>query len=73
MICAGIVNQTIIGPFKFDKRVKLNSANYCDFTDNTFFAWYMSRSRSFKVKCIFMYDNACYSKLIHEFFEPKKF
>ena len=37
---AGIVNQTIIGPFKVDKEVELYSANYCDFMDKTFVAWY---------------------------------
>ena len=42
MIWAGIVDQTIIRPFKFDEGVKLNSANYCDFMDKTFFAWYKS-------------------------------
>ena len=36
MICDGIVDQTIIGPFK----VKLYCANYCPFMDKTFFAWY---------------------------------
>ena len=38
MIMAGIVNQTITGPFKVNEKVKLNSANYCDFMNKTFLA-----------------------------------
>ena len=57
-IKAGIVDQTIIGPFKIDEGVWLDSANYCDFMDKTFFAWYKSKPRSFKVKCVFMHEDA---------------
>ena len=62
-----------IEPFKI-KGDKLNSANYCDFMDKTFFAWYISYSR-FKVKYVFMYNNAPshVSKLIDEFFEHERF
>ena len=73
-IAAGIVNQTIIGAFKVGEDVRPNSANYCDFKEKTFFAWYKSPSRSFKVKCVSMHDNAPshVSKLTHEFFEHKR-
>ena len=37
MMQTEIVNQTIIGPFKVDDDVKLNSANYWDFMDKNFF------------------------------------
>ena len=37
MIWTGIVDQIIIGPFKVDEGVKLDSANYCDFMAKTFF------------------------------------
>ena len=40
MIWTRIVNQTIIGPFKIDDKVQENSANYCDFMDKAFSAWY---------------------------------
>ena len=64
-----------IKPFKVNEVVKRNSANYYDFIDKTFFAWYNSQSCSFKMKCEFMYDNAQYhvSKYTHEFFEHKSF
>ena len=73
MIRVGIVIWTISGPFKVDEAVKLNSANYWDFMDKTFFACYTSRS--FKVKCVLMHDNAPshISKFTHEFFEHKRF
>jgi transposase len=48
----------IIGPFKVDDGVKLNSENYCKLLDETFFRWYKSKSRTFKRDCIFMQDNA---------------
>ena len=69
-----IVGQTIVGPFNVYEGVKLNSANYCDFMDKTFFAWYISYSR-FKVKYVFMYNNAPshVSKLIDELFEHERF
>ena len=50
----GIVDQTIIEPFKVDEGVKLNC---CNFMSNTFFAWYTSQFHSFKVKIVFMLDN----------------
>ena len=73
MIQAGIVNQMIIGPFKVNERIKLNSAN--NFIDKTFFAWYKPHSCSFKMKCIFMQDNvpSNLSKFTHEFFKHKRF
>ena len=48
MIWARIVNQTIIGPFKVNEAIKLNSANYCDLK-KTFFEWYKSQAHSFKM------------------------
>ena len=65
MIWAGIVNQTIIGPYKVDEGIKLNSANYNNFIDETF------QSCSFKVKCVFMHDNIL--PMYHEFFVHKRF
>ena len=65
-----IVDQAIIEPFQVDKGVKLSSANYFNFMDKSF-AWYKSQSCSFKVKCVFMRDNApsLVLKLTCEFFE----
>ena len=58
IIWAETVNQTIIGLLSVDAGVKLNSANYYDFMNKTFITLYQSQSCSFKVKCVFMYDNA---------------
>ena len=43
--------------------------------DKTFFAWYKSHSRNFKVKCVFMHDNApsYVLELNREFFENERF
>ena len=72
MILAGIIDQTIIGLFKIDEGVKLDNLNY--FMDYTLFAWYNSQSQTFKLKYLFMHDNAPshLSKLTHKFFEYKK-
>ena len=74
IIWVGIVDQTITGSLKVSE-VKLNSTNYCNFIDNTFFVCYNSQSHCFKVKCVFMHDNAPshVSKLICEFFEHGRF
>ena len=71
MTWAGIINQTIIRPFKVDEGLKLNSVNNCDFMDKIFFARYKSQSHSFKVKSIFLQDKtpSHTSKLTRKFFE----
>ena len=58
MMWAGIVNDKVIGPFKVDEGVKLNSDNYCALLEDTFFKWYKAQSRKFKKDCVFMQDNA---------------
>ena len=67
---AGIIDQTIIGQFKVDYGLKLNTAIFWDFMNKTFFTWYKFQSRSFKVKCVFMRNNAPshVSKLTCDFF-----
>ena len=37
IIWDGIVDQTIIGPFKVDERIKLKRAKFCNFIDMIFF------------------------------------
>ena len=70
-----ILDQTIIRLSKVDEGVKLNSDNYCNFMDKTFFAWHLFQSRSFRVKCVFMRDHISShaSKLTREFLEHKRF
>ena len=58
MIWAAIVGKKVIGPFKVDKGVKMNSEKYSSFLDANFFRWRKSQRRQFKANCIFMHDNA---------------
>ena len=75
MFWARIVGNKLIGPFRVSERVKLDSQFYVKFLSDNFFAWYKSQSRSFKMKCIFMHDNAPAhaSRLTAEFLAPKSF
>lgn len=75
MIWAGIVGSEIIGPFKVEEGVKLNSDNYCELLNAEFFPWYRSQSRVFKRDSIFMHDNAPShaSKVTTEFLAKKGF
>ena len=75
MFWAGIVGDNLIGPFRVPEGVKLDSQSYVKFLSDNFFAWYKSQSRSFKMKCIFMHDNAPAraSRLTTEFFASKNF
>ena len=75
MFWAGIVGDNLIGPFRVPEGVKLDSQSYVKFLSDNFFAWYKSQSRSFKMKCIFMHDNAPAraSRLTTEFFALKNF
>ena len=73
IICGRIVDKIFIETFKDDEVVKLNSADYSDYMNKTFFEWCKSQFH-FKVKCVFMYDNAPFqvSQLTREFFEHKR-
>ena len=73
MIWAGIVDRTIIGPFRVDEGVKLNSASYCEFLEKTFFHWYNGQPRRFRMKWTFMHDNAPShaSRFTKQFLEDK--
>ena len=58
----GIVDQTIIWPYKVDERVKLNCVNYWDFMNKTLFVLYKSQSHRFKSEmCIYVgqYSFSC--------------
>lgn len=62
MIWALSTEQKITGPSKSHEGVKLNFTNYCDFRDK-------SEPQSFRLKCVFTQDNACFpvSKVTHRF------
>ena len=55
MICAAIVDRTIIGPFKVNEGVKLNSASYCQFLEKTSLHWY--KSQHFIAQNIYLYNS----------------
>ena len=75
MMWARIHSDKLIGPYKVDDGVKPTSQSYCEFLDKTFFKWFKSQSRSFKTKCLFMYDNAPShaANATRQFLERKEF
>ena len=48
----------LIGPFRMPEGVKMNSEVYVRFLMENFFPWYRDQRRTFKLKCVFMHDNA---------------
>ena len=58
MIWAGIVNNTLIGPFRVPEGVKINSKTYIDFLKKNFMPWYRKQPLAFKRKTTFMQDGA---------------
>ena len=75
MLWAGIVKDRLIGPYKMDSSVKLNSETYSQFLNDTFFKWYKRQSRQFKLTCTFMHDSvpAHVSKFTRSYLEGKGF
>ena len=59
MIWAGVIGNEVIGPFKVEEGVKLNSVNYCAFLAQNFKQpWLLAQNEDRKEKMIFMQDNA---------------
>ena len=59
MVWAGIIGNEVVGPFRVAEGVKINSENYCQLLEDTFFKqWYKKKPKAFKNKMIFMQDNA---------------
>uniref|UniRef100_A0AAY4C5V1 Oxysterol-binding protein n=1 Tax=Denticeps clupeoides TaxID=299321 RepID=A0AAY4C5V1_9TELE len=59
LVWAGIIKDDLVGPFRVEDGVKLNSQTYCQFLEDTFFKqWYRKKSASFKKNMVFMQDNA---------------
>lgn len=58
MFWAAIVDNRLVGPFKVESNVKMNSETYSAFLDEYFFKWYKKQTRAFKLNCMFMHDNA---------------
>lgn len=58
-VWAGIIKDELVGPFRVENGLKINSQTYCQFLEDTFFTqWYKKKSASFKKTLIFMQDNA---------------
>lgn len=58
MFWAGIVGETLVGPFFVEEGVKMTSANYVKFLQDHFLPWFNRKSKSFKNNLVFMQDNA---------------
>ena len=56
MIWAGIINE-LVGPFKVQDCVKIDSAGYTQFLEKNLMPWMKKKSASFKKKIIFVQDN----------------
>jgi hypothetical protein len=55
MLWAGIISNEVVGPFRVEQGVKINSENYCKLLGNTLFKqWYKKKAAAFKKKMIFM-------------------
>lgn len=39
MIWAGIIGNELVGPFRVEDGVKMNSKFYCEFIEQNFFEW----------------------------------
>lgn len=58
MIWAGIVGSELVGPFKVEDGVKMNSKSYCDFLEQNLFEWLDNQPLAKHKSLIFMQDNA---------------
>lgn len=58
MIWAGIVGHELVGPFKVEEGVKMNSKYYCDFLERNFIDWLDEQPLAKVKSLIFMQDNA---------------
>lgn len=58
MFWAGIVKDELIGPFRVPDGIKMTSVMYVQFLKENFIPWLKKKSRAFKMKMVFMHDNA---------------
>ena len=58
MLWAGIVDDTLVGPFRVLEGVKKNSENYISFLTDHFVNWCHSIDRTARDELVFMQDNA---------------
>ena len=59
LVWAGILKDELVGPFRVEDGLQINSQTYCQFLEDTFFKqWYRNKSASFKKTMMFMQDDA---------------
>ena len=58
MFGAAIVGDNIIGPFRVDDRVKIDSEGYCAFLNKRFRPWWKNQSMKLRKTLMYMHDNA---------------
>lgn len=75
MIWAGIIGNELVGPFRVEDGVKMNSKSYCEFLDQYFFEWLDDQPIAKRRSLIFMQDNAPShaSKLTKSWLQEKGF
>ena len=57
VIWAGIIGNELMGPFKVEDGVKIDSAGYSQFLEKNLMPWMKKKSAAFKKKMVFMQDN----------------
>lgn len=58
MFWAAIVDDELVGPFRVQDGVKVNSEGYCTFLKTNFLPWWKRQSAKVKKTLVFMHDNA---------------
>ena len=58
MIWAGIIGDELVGPFKVEDGLKMNSITYCDFLNRNLIDWVENLPLTKLKNLIFMQDNA---------------
>ena len=58
MFWAGIIDDTLVGPFMVEEGVKLTSKTYCEFLEDNFCGWLENVPLTLRKKLVFMQDNA---------------
>ena len=58
MFWAGIIGETLVGPFLVPDGLKMNSANYCQFLNDNLLPWLNSQNDTLRNDIIFQQDNA---------------
>jgi len=58
MIWAGILDNELVGPFRIEDGVKMNSETYCAFLERSFLPWLKKKRLALRKQIILMQDNA---------------